>query len=107
MWHLVLSAVCITFLYLQHPLPHQFVGKYFRKVLRTAYTSPRLSMAIIRSLIEGAVVERDKRTQVDEALLTNYADYYADGASEWRRICAIDKASNIVNLCGERRIDSL
>ena len=30
----------------------------------------------------------------------NYADYYAEGDSEWRRLGALDKVDNIVNLCG-------
>jgi ubiquinone/menaquinone biosynthesis C-methylase UbiE len=28
-----------------------------------------------------------------------YQDYYEQGESEWRRLCAVDKADNIVSLC--------
>ncbi len=37
---------------------------------------------------------------VSKALLDNYADYYSDGASEWRRLGAIGTADNVVALCG-------
>jgi ubiquinone/menaquinone biosynthesis C-methylase UbiE len=36
---------------------------------------------------------------VSNPLLENYADYYSSGASEWRRLGAIGKADNIVELC--------
>lgn len=38
---------------------------------------------------------------VGDQLRANYADYYPDGESEWRRLGAIDKADNIVSLCRE------
>ena len=38
--------------------------------------------------------------RVADELRTNYADYYQDGESEWRRLGAVDKADNIVRLCG-------
>ena len=34
-------------------------------------------------------------------LLQSYDTYYSEGESEWRRIGAIDKAQNIVDLCGD------
>lgn len=37
---------------------------------------------------------------VDRRLLRNYAGYYDDGQSEWRRLGAIDKADNIARLSG-------
>jgi ubiquinone/menaquinone biosynthesis C-methylase UbiE len=37
---------------------------------------------------------------VDERVLKQYDDYYEDGPSEWRRLGAVDKAANIVALCG-------
>jgi len=37
---------------------------------------------------------------VDERLKRQYDDYYEHGPSEWRRLGALDKASNIVALCG-------
>ena len=36
-----------------------------------------------------------------------YDDYYKDGASEWRRLGAIDKADNIVALCGHLPLRSV
>lgn len=33
-------------------------------------------------------------------LNNNYEDYYESGDSEWRRLGAIDKVSNIISLCG-------
>ena len=36
---------------------------------------------------------------VDHLVRRKYEDYYRDGASEWRRLGAIDKAANIVALC--------
>lgn len=40
--------------------------------------------------------------KVSEQLQSNYEDYYTDNQSEWRRLGAIDKAANIVTLCGDR-----
>ena len=40
-------------------------------------------------------------------LQANYANYYSDGDSEWRRLGAIDKTSNVVDLCGAHPHDSL
>ena len=36
---------------------------------------------------------------VSDKLKANYDDYYKDGESEWRRLGAIDKVNNIVELC--------
>lgn len=41
-----------------------------------------------------------KDSGVDERILNQYDDYYDDGPSEWRRLGAVDKAANIVALCG-------
>lgn len=39
--------------------------------------------------------------EVSDALRDNYADYYADGElGAWRRLGAIDKAANVIGLCG-------
>ena len=38
---------------------------------------------------------------ISDELKNNYQDYYANGDSEWRRIGAIDKAKNIILLCGK------
>jgi ubiquinone/menaquinone biosynthesis C-methylase UbiE len=38
---------------------------------------------------------------LSEQLKSNYADYYAEGDSEWRRLGALDKVQNIVDLCGD------
>ncbi|MEW5828207.1 MAG: class I SAM-dependent methyltransferase [Chloroflexota bacterium] len=40
-----------------------------------------------------------KNLDVSDHLKTNYAAYYAEGDSEWRRLGAVDKAANIVSLC--------
>jgi SAM-dependent methyltransferase len=37
---------------------------------------------------------------VSDHLKKNYADYYAEGDSEWRWLGALDKADNVVALCG-------
>lgn len=37
--------------------------------------------------------------KINAKILENYSDYYCEGESEWRRIAAISKAENIVNLC--------
>jgi SAM-dependent methyltransferase len=34
-------------------------------------------------------------------VLSQYEGYYSDGQSEWRRLGALDKAANIVALCGD------
>jgi SAM-dependent methyltransferase len=39
--------------------------------------------------------------RISDQLKDNYDDYYKDGDSEWRRIGAMDKAHNIVSLCGD------
>jgi ubiquinone/menaquinone biosynthesis C-methylase UbiE len=36
---------------------------------------------------------------LSNVLRNNYADYYAEGDSEWRQLGALDKVANIVNLC--------
>lgn len=38
-------------------------------------------------------------TKTSDVLQRNYADYYAAGATEWRRLGALGKADNIVALC--------
>jgi SAM-dependent methyltransferase len=40
-----------------------------------------------------------REANVDDLVRRKYEDYYRDGASEWRRLGAIDKAANIVTLC--------
>jgi len=42
-----------------------------------------------------------------QSLSNNYEDYYRDGASEWRRLGALDKAANIVRLCGHLPLKSI
>lgn len=37
--------------------------------------------------------------EISDFLKANYADYYAGGDSEWRRLGALGKAANIVSLC--------
>jgi ubiquinone/menaquinone biosynthesis C-methylase UbiE len=37
--------------------------------------------------------------QLNDQLKGNYADYYENEDSEWRRLGAVDKANNIVTLC--------
>jgi len=37
--------------------------------------------------------------KMSERLAENYEDYYEDGDSEWRRLCAVEKADSIVSLC--------
>ena len=41
-----------------------------------------------------------KALPVGEPLRAHYRDYYAAGASEWRRIGALAKADNVIALCG-------
>lgn len=41
-----------------------------------------------------------KQVEVGRHLRSNYEDYYKDDVHEWRRLGALDKASNIVRLCG-------
>lgn len=38
------------------------------------------------------------QVKVSTGLTDLYADYYKDGESAWRRVCALDKAANIVRL---------
>jgi ubiquinone/menaquinone biosynthesis C-methylase UbiE len=38
-------------------------------------------------------------TAVSDHLKKNYADYYAEGDSEWRWLGALDKAENVIALC--------
>jgi SAM-dependent methyltransferase len=38
--------------------------------------------------------------KMSERLSENYEEYYEDGDSEWRRLCAIQKADSIISLCG-------
>ena len=44
---------------------------------------------------------------IDEKLIENYAHYYdqEDNTSEWRRLGALDKCSNIVRLCSKLQHD--
>lgn len=37
--------------------------------------------------------------EISDVLKNNYRDYYKDGDSEWRRLCAVAKANNITALC--------
>jgi ubiquinone/menaquinone biosynthesis C-methylase UbiE len=37
--------------------------------------------------------------KIADYLKDNYKDYYEEGDSEWRRLCAFAKANNIVSLC--------
>jgi SAM-dependent methyltransferase len=46
-------------------------------------------------------------TAVSPDLHRHYDRYYADGASEWRRLGAIGKAENVLALCGQIRRDSV
>lgn len=43
--------------------------------------------------------------KVREDLVSNYDDYYIDSDAEWRRLGALDKSSNIINLCKELDIE--
>lgn len=43
------------------------------------------------------------QVKMSGALRTHYEDYYEEGKSEWRRLGALDKAANIVSLCGRVR----
>jgi ubiquinone/menaquinone biosynthesis C-methylase UbiE len=49
----------------------------------------------------------NSKSGVSSEVKLNYADYYEDGDSEWRRLGAIDKADNIVSLCGDLPHDSI
>ena len=40
-------------------------------------------------------------TGISAELKRGYDAYYEDGSSEWRRLCALDKANNIISLCRE------
>jgi SAM-dependent methyltransferase len=40
-----------------------------------------------------------KTISASDQLKNNYEDYYESGDSEWRRLGAVDKASNILTLC--------
>jgi ubiquinone/menaquinone biosynthesis C-methylase UbiE len=42
-----------------------------------------------------------------ENVSKQYAEYYKDGASEWRRLGAFDKAANIVGLCDQLPLQSV
>jgi len=44
---------------------------------------------------------------VSSEVRLNYEDYYEEGDSEWRRLCAIDKVDNILSLCGDLPHDSI
>ena len=37
--------------------------------------------------------------KMSERLAENYEEYYDEGESEWRRLCAVEKADSIVSLC--------
>lgn len=39
------------------------------------------------------------KATISNRLNANYENYYEDGASEWRRLCAIGKVENIIALC--------
>jgi ubiquinone/menaquinone biosynthesis C-methylase UbiE len=41
-----------------------------------------------------------KEIMISKHLQDNYKDYYENGDSEWRWLGAVDKAENIVSLCG-------
>jgi ubiquinone/menaquinone biosynthesis C-methylase UbiE len=47
------------------------------------------------------------RIELHESASKQYEDYYKNGASEWRRLGALDKASNIVRLCGDLPLKSI
>ncbi len=42
-----------------------------------------------------------------QEVISQYEDYYKDGASEWRRLGAVDKAGNILALCGQLPVKSI
>ena len=42
-----------------------------------------------------------KNISTSDQLKNNYADYYESGDSEWRRLGAVDKTANIVDLCND------
>lgn len=44
---------------------------------------------------------------VGDRVRDKYRDYYEQGDSEWRRLCAVDKADNIVSLCAKAPHDSI
>jgi ubiquinone/menaquinone biosynthesis C-methylase UbiE len=44
---------------------------------------------------------------VHDTLRANYDDYYDSGPSEWRRLGAVDKADNVVALCGSLPHESI
>ena len=44
---------------------------------------------------------------MDPNLTRHYGHYYETGASEWRRVGAIDKARNIIERCNGVDIDSV
>jgi len=50
---------------------------------------------------EGAVPREEETMgiKMSERLAENYEDYYEDGDSEWRRLCAVEKADSIISLC--------
>jgi len=39
--------------------------------------------------------------KVSEHLASNYEEYYEEGDSEWRRLCAVQKAESIITLCSD------
>ena len=50
---------------------------------------------------------RSKVPSMDPNLARHYGHYYETGASEWRRLGAIDKARNIIGRCDGMDIDSV
>lgn len=50
---------------------------------------------------------KTSHTEVNPNLQENYTHYYEDGASEWRRICAVDKVENLRRLCADLAINSV
>ena len=48
-----------------------------------------------------------KNNKLSPKLKSNYQDYYHDFDNEWRRLGAIEKAKNIINLCNDLSINSV
>lgn len=48
-----------------------------------------------------------ERIEVGERYASNYDSYYREGPSEWRRLGALAKAENILELCGDLPHDSI
>jgi len=52
-------------------------------------------------------MDKVNELKVSAHLLNNYKQYYEDGESKWRMLCAADKVENIKSVCASLKINSV